>query len=98
MSINAGIRWLGITASVLCAFHSSLLQHKLKNSRLSALMSQSSGISQIKRYDTQTPYYRPAGSLRERLTLVAFAEASHSGVSSQFCYIVGFVFGPIQKG
>lgn len=98
MSINASIGWLGITTSVLCAFHSSSLQQKLPNARVSSLMSQVAALNQLKRYGTLASYVCPPADVSSDVTLVAFADASHSAAASQLCFVTAIVFGKIQQG
>lgn len=54
MSVNASIGWLGITSSLLCAFHSSFLQKKLSNACVSSLMAQVNSLQVLKRHGTLT--------------------------------------------
>lgn len=70
----------------------------MKDELLSALMSQSSAISQLKRYGTQTSYLLPPFNDCDNVLLIGFAHASHYGVSRQLLFIIGLVFGSAQKG
>lgn len=98
MSINASIGWLGITTSPLCSFYASHLQQKIREKRVSALLSQFSALRTLKKNGTVTKYPQPSFNGDSKLTLVAFADASHTKDSSQLFYIVGLVVGPVQKG
>lgn len=97
MSINSSIGWLEITASPLVPFYASHLKQKLKESKASALMAQSSALTLLKSFDTVNSYIRlPKGTQRE-LSPVAFADPGHSDSASQLCYIVGFVIGNVKQ-
>lgn len=56
MSVNANIGWLDITVFVLCAFYASHLHQKLREARLSALMSKGPALTLLKRHGTLSMY------------------------------------------
>lgn len=60
-------------------------------------MEQATALMLLKRFDTSTSCMRPRLGSKEKLYLVAFADAGHSDAARQLCYIVGLVVGPVQK-
>lgn len=92
MSVNANIGWLRTTVSLFCAFHARYLQQKLPDARVSAIMSQGPSLPLLNRYGTLSAHVSPPRECRDNVTLVAFADASHSETGSQLCYI------PITRG
>lgn len=97
MSINASIVWLRITTSSLCPFCSSYLQQKTSSCQVSAFLSQFSALKILKKKHGMVSFY-PLASDFLKLTLDAFADASHSDDSSQICSIIGIIFGNTKKG
>lgn len=98
VSINASIRWLGITTSPLCSLYASHIQKKLKEKRISSLISQYFILRTLAKHGTLTKYPYPSNNDTRPMTFVAFADAIHTKDSIQLFYIVGVAIGEVKKG
>lgn len=97
MFVNTSIGWLIVTSSILCALYSSHFQQKLKDARVTAIISQLSALTVLKRYGPLSNYVHSDRSCSP-VMLLAFAYAIHSVYVSHLCYIVYVVFGEINIG
>lgn len=64
--------------------------------KISTMVYHHNAIKMLKRYGTSTKYCTTAKEDRV-VTLVAFADTSHTIESSQLCYLVGIVYGKMRK-
>lgn len=97
MSIDSSIGWHGITALPLCAFYASHLQQNLKESKVSALITQASKLTLALHYGTLTSFIRPACGSKAQLSLVLIADARHFESVSQLPFMIGIISGTIQQ-
>lgn len=97
MSIASSINWLGMTASLHCAYYSSLLQQRIPDNTVSNLQLQQSVLRKLQKIGTTTAYPRPPLNTDLEPSIVVFADAGRHESHGQLCYISGLLLGPLCK-
>lgn len=97
MTATPSIGWLGTESSTLCSFQSSHFQQRLREARVSALLTQAFALKSLKRHSKLKTYICPSEESCRQLTLLAFADASYKDAVSQLCQVVALVYGKIAQ-
>ena len=97
-STNSSLGWIGTAASPFCSFHSSYLQQKAPNTKVSHMVEQQVLLRKLKKLGTVISYPRPTDATEYDLTVLVFSDASRTDDRGQLGILCGLLVGELKSG